>query len=78
MGIRSFLAGPVASLVASQTKKWASRPGYYQQQTFEKLVRDARHTAFGKDHGFSDVNSVESFRKQVPVRDYEGLKGYVE
>lgn len=78
MGIRSFLAGPVASLVASQTKKWASRPGYYQQQTFEKLVRDARHTAFGKDHGFSDINSIESFRKQVPVRDYEGLKGYVE
>ena len=78
MGIRSLLAGPVASLVASQTKKWASRPGYYQQQTFEKLVRDARHTAFGRDHGFGDINSIESFRKQVPIRDYEGLKSYIE
>lgn len=78
MGIRSLLAGPVASLVAAQTKKWASRPGYYQQRTFEKLVGDARHTVFGKDHGFADIGNVESFRKQVPVRDYEGLKGYVE
>lgn len=78
MGIRSFLAGPVASLVASQTKKWASRPGHYQQKTFEKLVREAQHTAFGKDHGFGDIRNVESFRKQVPIRDYEGLKPYIE
>lgn len=78
MGIRSLLAGPVASLVASQTKKWASRPGHYQQATFEKLIRDAEHTAFGKDHGFSDIRDVASYRKQVPIRDYEGLKGYIE
>ncbi|HMJ71471.1 MAG TPA: GH3 auxin-responsive promoter family protein [Cyclobacteriaceae bacterium] len=78
MGIRSLLAGPVASLVASQTKKWASRPGYYQQKTFEKLVRDAQPTVFGKDHGFADISNIDSFRKQVPIRDYEGLKGYVE
>jgi hypothetical protein len=78
MGIRSLLAGPVASLVVSQTKKWSSRPGYYQQKTFEKLVSDASQTVFGKDHGFADIHSVEAFRKQVPIRDYEGLKGYIE
>ena len=78
MGIRSLLAGPVASFVASQTKKWASQPAYYQQKTFEKLIRDAGKTAFGKDHGFADINSIDAFRKQVPVRDYEGLKGYIE
>lgn len=78
MGIRSVLAGPVASLVASQTKKWASRPGYYQQKTFEMLMRDAAQTAFGKDHGFADIKTVEAFRKQVPIRDYEGLKPYIE
>jgi hypothetical protein len=78
MGIRSLLAGPVASFVASQTKKWASQPGYYQQRTFEKLVHNGTQTVFGKDHGFADIHSVEEFRKQVPIRDYEGLKGYIE
>lgn len=78
MGIRSLLAGPVASLVASQTKKWSSRPGYYQLRTFQKLVADAKDTAFGKDHGFADIDSIETFRRQVPIRDYEGLKGYIE
>jgi len=78
MGIRSLLAGPVASLVASQTKKWASQPGYYQQKTFEKLMRDAAQTVFGKDHGFADIKTFEAFRKQVPVRDYEAQKVYIE
>ncbi|HZY78247.1 MAG TPA: GH3 auxin-responsive promoter family protein [Cyclobacteriaceae bacterium] len=78
MGIRSLLARPVASLVASQTHKWASRPGYFQQETFKKLVRDARFTVFGEDHGFTDIHNIEAFRKQVPIRDYEGLKGYIE
>lgn len=78
MGIRSLLAGPVASLVAAQTKKWASRPGYYQQKTFEKLVRGGQHTVFGMDHGFADIRDMDDFRKQVPIRDYEGLKGYIE
>ncbi len=78
MGIRSLLAGPAASLVASQTRKWSTRPGLFQQQTFQKIIRGAQQTAFGKDHGFSDIHSVESFRKQVPIRDYEKLRGYVE
>jgi hypothetical protein len=78
MGIRSLLAGPAAAFVASQNKKWSSRPGYYQQQTFLKLVRDAANTVFGKDHGFADIRTVEDFRKQVPIRDYEGLKPYIE
>jgi len=41
-------------------------------------VREARHTAFGKDHGFADINSIDVIRKQVPIRDYEGLTGYVD
>ena len=78
MGIRSFLAGPAASLVASQTQKWSSRPGYYQLQTFHRLIKQARDTAFGKDHGFADIRTLDDFRKQVPVHDYEGLKSYIE
>jgi len=78
MGIRSLLAGPVASFIASQNKKWSSRPGYYQHQTFLKLISEAANTVFGKDHGFADIKTVEDFRKQVPIRDYEGLKPYIE
>jgi hypothetical protein len=78
MGIRSLLAGPVASLVAAQTRKWASRPALYQQRTFARLIDRARKTKFGIDHGFESIRTHEQFRQQVPLRDYELLKGYFE
>ncbi|MDL5048838.1 GH3 auxin-responsive promoter family protein [Oscillatoria amoena NRMC-F 0135] len=78
MGIRSVLAKPVAAYFAAQTQKWATRPGFVQQQLLKNLVQDARKTSFGRDHGFDGINSYTDFKKQVPVRDYEELKPYIE
>lgn len=78
MGIRSLLARPFAAYIAAQTKKWASRAGPVQQQTLGKLVRQGSQTAFGKDHGFSAIQSYTDFKRQVPIRDYEQLKPYVD
>ena len=78
MGIRAVLARPFANYIAGQTKKWSLRPGYYQTQTLEQLVFAARPTLFGRDHGFDEINSYDNFKKQVPIRDYEELKPYIE
>lgn len=78
MGIRSLLAGPFAAYVHRQTAKWLAAPGRVQSQTLETIVRQARHTAFGADHGFAGVQSHDDFKKQVPIRDYEELKPYIE
>lgn len=78
MGIRSVLAKPFAAYIASETNKWSLNPGSYQQKIFRELIDGAKHTTFGKDHGFSTIRTYEDFKKQVPVRDYEDLKGYVE
>jgi hypothetical protein len=78
MGIRALLARPFASYIAGQTKKWSLRPGYYQTQTLEQLVFAARPTQFGRDHGFDAISSYDDFKKQVPIRDYEDLRPYIE
>src|SRR5690606_23658105 len=78
MGFRSFLARPFAALIASETKRWSERPGYSQQETFRRLIRDAGHTACGKDHGFDGIRTHEEVREQVPVRDYDGLRPFVD
>ncbi|MBY0433737.1 MAG: GH3 auxin-responsive promoter family protein [Cyclobacteriaceae bacterium] len=78
MGIRSLLARPFAAYMARQTREWTQRPAWYQQQVFEELIRQAKDTAFGRDHGFSDIRTPADFAKQVPIRDYEILKPYVE
>ncbi|HYC86837.1 MAG TPA: GH3 auxin-responsive promoter family protein, partial [Chryseosolibacter sp.] len=78
MGIRSVLARPVAAYIAAQTQKWSSQPGKYQERIFRHLVAKGRSTIFGKDHGFESIKHYEDFKKQVPVRDYEQLRPYIE
>lgn len=78
MGLKSFLAKPYARYMRKQIDKWANAPLEYQNQVFERLIRDAKNTAFGKDHNFDKINSYEDFKREVAVSDYEGLRSYVD
>jgi phenylacetate-coenzyme A ligase PaaK-like adenylate-forming protein len=78
MGIRSILAKPFAAYIAAQTRTWSLQPAKIQDATFQSIVRNAEHTLFGKEHDFQAIKSHDDFKKQVPIRDYEDLKGYIE
>lgn len=78
MGIRAALAKPFAALVHAQTRAWSSRPAVVQNRTLMRIVRQAEQTAFGRDHGFSNIRTYEDFKRQVPIRDYEELKPYID
>jgi GH3 auxin-responsive promoter len=78
MGIRSILAKPFAAFIAAETKKWSQNPHAYQEKLRQYLIREAGHTAFGKDHSFGSINTYNDFKKNIPVRDYEELKPYIE
>ena len=49
-----------------------------QQDIFKSLIKSAKDTVFGKDHGFESVQTYDDFKKQVPIRDYEQVKPYIE
>jgi len=72
------LAKPFAAWVARETETWAARPEESQQRVFASLVASAKQTKFGKDHGFEAIHSPADFQRQVPIRDYEALKPYIE
>jgi len=76
--LKAFLAKPFAAYVSKSINKWASKPVETQQKVFQKLIAQAKSTAFGKDHDFKSISSHEDFVKRVPVRDYEALRPYVE
>jgi len=77
MGIRSVLAKPLAAYIAAQTRKWSLDPHRFQQRIFDELIKSAQATRFGRDHNFSTIRNYEDFKRNVPVRDYEELKGYI-
>ncbi|HPW98818.1 MAG TPA: GH3 auxin-responsive promoter family protein [Flavobacterium sp.] len=78
MSIKAIAAKLFAKKIHLQTQKWVSKPVETQQKVFEDLIKQARETAFGKDHNFSKIKTFKDFSAQVPVRDYEALKPYVD
>lgn len=42
-----------------------------QWQTLRRLLHRARHTHFGRQHGFARIAGVEQYQNQVSVRTYE-------
>ncbi|WP_447635549.1 GH3 auxin-responsive promoter family protein [Flavobacterium microcysteis] len=78
MSIKAFFAKKFAKKIYDKTQKWASNPVETQQRVFKDLIQQANDTQFGIDHNFSGIKSFSDFAKNVPIRDYEGLKPYVE
>ena len=78
MSIKSFAAKLFAHKIYQKTQKWATEPVATQQKVLQQLIAQARTTQFGKDHHFESIKTEKDFAKQVPIRDYEALKPYVE
>lgn len=78
MKIKSFLAKPFASYIYKQIKKGMATAVADQQHILNHLIKAAAKTEFGKEHGFDTIKTYEDFVKQVPIRDYEQFKPYIE
>ncbi|SNR54878.1 GH3 auxin-responsive promoter family protein [Lutibacter flavus] len=78
MNIKSILAKPFAKRIAARFYKQSNNAVKVQQKVFKKLISQAQQTAFGKDHNFDRIKTYQNFKEQVPIRDYEGLKTYVD
>jgi hypothetical protein len=78
MSLKSFFATIFAQTIYRKTQAWATKPIETQQRVFKDLILQARNTQFGVDHHFDQIKTFEDFTKNVPIRDYEGLKAYVD
>ncbi|EDP96875.1 GH3 auxin-responsive promoter family protein [Kordia algicida OT-1] len=76
--LKALLAKPFARIIQKKVSKWANNPLQTQEKVFKRLIQEAAHTAFGKDHDFQNIHSHDDFVKRVPIRDYEGLRLYVD
>ncbi len=50
----------------------------YQNRWLLDLVRRNAHTKFGVEHGFAEIDNIATYRRKVPVRDYDGLAPWIE
>lgn len=78
MSIKSIGAKLFALKIYKKTQAWASHPVETQNKVLQELIKEAKGTQFGIEHHFNTIKSSEDFAKQVPVRDYEALKPYID
>jgi hypothetical protein len=53
-------------------------PRTLQQALLERILRNQAETGYGRDHRFSDIRTLEDFRRQVPIAGYEGVESYID
>ncbi|TKB99305.1 GH3 auxin-responsive promoter family protein [Pedobacter cryotolerans] len=78
MGLKAALSKPFAAFVVKGINKWKKNALKAQEETLQYLVKTASQTAFGKDHQFQSIQSYQDFKANVPVRDYEDLRPYID
>lgn len=72
--LRTWLKFSAASTFDDAT--WAPREA--QERKLLEIVGRNKDTAFGRDHGFGGVKSIEDYRSAVPMNTYETLTPYID
>lgn len=78
MGIKAALSKPFAAWIVKGINKWKSNALKAQQETLQYLLKTATNTAFGKDHQFASIKNYQDFKANIPIRDYEELRFYID
>lgn len=53
-------------------------PLKHQKKLLFNIIRKNRNTLYGREHGFSSIETVEDFQDKVPVNNYESLRPYIK
>ena len=77
MSLKGLAAKIFANYIVRRTLSWSARPFETQEKVFQDLISSAKDTIFGIDHSFKDIKNHSDFVSNVPIRDYEELKPYV-
>ncbi|MDP3790896.1 MAG: GH3 auxin-responsive promoter family protein [Candidatus Omnitrophota bacterium] len=66
------------AFAADKFDKKTKNPLSAQKEFLLNMLYSNRDTVFGKEHKFSEIKTIDDFQKNVPVRNYEGLRPYIK
>lgn len=78
MSLKSAIALPYARLVTSAVMRRAMEPVRTQSGVLRQLMEFGAATEFGRQHALHQVHGHADLVQAVPLRDYEGLRPYIE
>lgn len=78
MAILNSIAAWLMKKRMHQIELFMKYPFDVQEEWLQKMVKKAADTEWGKKHNYSSIKSYSQFVQNVPLQDYESLKGYIE
>ncbi len=78
MSLKSYLSIPISQFIVSRQNKSMKNAIYLQKKIMKKLVKKSDKTLFGLDHDFSKIKNYQNFKENIPIREYEDFKYYIE
>lgn len=78
MSLKSRLLKLYAQRVARNIARWSADAVGAQEQVFLNLLKKGSRTDFGREHGLREGLGHDAFRELVPLRDYEGLRPWID
>lgn len=78
MKILSPAISRLARMRGWRIRNWTEHAASTQRDVLQDLITAGQYTAFGREHGFSDLFSIKSFKQAVPVREYEALHPFIQ
>lgn len=78
MGLLNSILTWVMKKRIHQIELFIKYPHEVQEELFRKLIQTAAQTHFGRQHGFSTIQSYDQYKDQVPVHTYEKLFPYID
>lgn len=78
MNVKSKLIKPIAKVINKFSLIAAKDADKIQRTILQTLMHNAENTLFGINHEFKSIKNYEQFKANVPVRDYEQLRFYID
>lgn len=78
MGLKASLAKWAAKIIVPKIYRDHKNAVAIQDRILHCLIKKGTKTQFGREHDFAGIRSYRDFKFSVPVRDYEGMKHYIE
>ncbi len=57
---------------------WKNNPVDAQREVLQDLVTSAQYTEFGRKYNFSKLFTIKTYKKAVPIHEYDDIKPYIQ
>ncbi|MCF8346811.1 MAG: GH3 auxin-responsive promoter family protein [Bacteroidales bacterium] len=61
-----------------QIELFKKYPGNVQRETFNRLIRQAADTEWGKKYHYREIENINQYQARVPIQTYEDIVPYVD